>query len=450
MALNSGFFNSLNGDRKYDAEDFGKLFEGIITDGVFNNVGKKFEVTADGNNRVRVDTGRGWKSGVWFENDAPAAVALPVPEVGMNRVDSVVVKIDTTTRLATFEVVKGTPKTGSWAIPSVTSTSTVKRVRLANVRRWPGTSVVTRDHITNTVGDSQTPWITAPLKQVDFSNALDGVQKDLNAWMGQIGDVLSDNAELEIAANLVSIEEKLSLIDSPQNRNNFYRGKNLGTTFTLSQRDAIRTGTFDDLYVGDYWTGSNGVRYIIAHFNYFRGGMHPDSGAIRNKNHIVLIASPWVQTATQMFPAIGDNGYMYSQIRGILADVHAPTVQSFFKNATLEVVSDYAVGKAYRDGRKWTGDLISDKLMLMNELQVYGAHIHAVMNDSNTSRYKATFHTNQFALFRLYPAIKAVQGTWFLRDSAGNGYFSAVTSTGYAQELTPTYRATLRPFFAIS
>ena len=329
------------------------------------------------------------------------------------------------------------------------NTSTVKQVRLANIRRWPGSSTVTQSHITKTVGDSQTPWITAPLTKVDFSNALDSVQKDLNSWMGQIDDVLSDNAELEIASNLVSIEEKLSLIDSPQNRNNFYRGKNLGTTFTLSQRDAIRTGTFDDLYVGDYWTGSNGVRYVIAHFNYFRGGMHPDSGVIRNKNHIVLITSPWVQTATQMFPAIGDDGYIHSPIRTALRN-HAPTVQSFFKDATLEVVSDYAVGKAYRNGRMWTGDLISDKLMLMNELQVYGTYIHAAMNDMGAPRYKATFHTNQFALFRLFPEIRAVQGTWFLRDSVGRGYFAAVAATGYAREVSPTYSSNLRPFFAIS
>ena len=160
MALNSGFFNSLNGDRKYDARDFGKLFEGIITDGVFTNVGKRFEVTAGGNNLVYVDTGRGWKTGIWFENDAKTAVTLPVPEVGMNRVDSVVVNIDMNARSSTFEVVKGTPKAGSWDVPYVGSTSTVKRFRLANIRRRPGSSVVTQDLITKTVGTSETPWIT--------------------------------------------------------------------------------------------------------------------------------------------------------------------------------------------------------------------------------------------------------------------------------------------------
>lgn len=160
MALNSGFFNSLNGDRKYDAEDFGKLFEGIITDGVLKNVGNRFEVTAGGDNLVKVGTGRGWKSGIWFDNDSPSAVTLPSPEVGMNRVDAVVVKIDLNARLSTFEVVKGTPATGSWVIPSVHNTYTVKMVRLANVRRLPGNPAVIQSRITNTVGDSQTPWIT--------------------------------------------------------------------------------------------------------------------------------------------------------------------------------------------------------------------------------------------------------------------------------------------------
>lgn len=160
MALNSGFFNSLNGDRKYDARDFGKLFEGIITDGVFPNVGKRFEVTAGGDNLVYVDTGRGWKAGIWFENDAKTKVTLPVPEVGMNRVDSVVVSIDMNKRLSTFEVVKGTPKTGSWDVPYINNTSTVKRFRLANIRRVPGDPAVIRSRITNTVGTSETPWIT--------------------------------------------------------------------------------------------------------------------------------------------------------------------------------------------------------------------------------------------------------------------------------------------------
>ena len=39
MAFTYGFFNSLNGDRKYTAEQLSSIFDGLITDGVFDSIG---------------------------------------------------------------------------------------------------------------------------------------------------------------------------------------------------------------------------------------------------------------------------------------------------------------------------------------------------------------------------------------------------------------------------
>ena len=39
MALTYGFYNSLNGDRKYNAMDISRLFDGLIKDGVFMSIG---------------------------------------------------------------------------------------------------------------------------------------------------------------------------------------------------------------------------------------------------------------------------------------------------------------------------------------------------------------------------------------------------------------------------
>lgn len=44
MAVTSGFFNAVSGDRTYSAEQFGALFNGIITDGIFHAVGEAFRV----------------------------------------------------------------------------------------------------------------------------------------------------------------------------------------------------------------------------------------------------------------------------------------------------------------------------------------------------------------------------------------------------------------------
>ena len=50
--------------------------------------------------------------------------------------------------------------------------------------------------------------------------------------------------------------------------NGSYRGKYLGTSVTAEQYAAISAGTFEDLYIGDYWT-IGGVNYRIAAFDYY-------------------------------------------------------------------------------------------------------------------------------------------------------------------------------------
>lgn len=69
MALTYGFYNAelKDGkyDRSYDAEDFGAMFNGIITDGVFRSYGDAFKVTKTGNKTFSIGTGRAWLNGTW-------------------------------------------------------------------------------------------------------------------------------------------------------------------------------------------------------------------------------------------------------------------------------------------------------------------------------------------------------------------------------------------------
>lgn len=50
--------------------------------------------------------------------------------------------------------------------------------------------------------------------------------------------------------------------------NAVYRGKCLGGSVTDAQWAAISAGTFDDLYIGDYWTIGE-MNYRIAAFDYY-------------------------------------------------------------------------------------------------------------------------------------------------------------------------------------
>lgn len=66
--------------------------------------------------------------------------------------------------------------------------------------------------------------------------------------------------------------------------NSIYRGKYLGTSVTDEQYAAIRNGTFDDLYIGDWWT-IGGLNYVICDFDYYYSCNYPPVGV----HHIVVM-----------------------------------------------------------------------------------------------------------------------------------------------------------------
>ena len=70
MAFTCGFFNSQNGDRKYNAEQMASIFDGLIKDGVYDTVGDIFAVTPGTGMQVRVGSGRAWFAHTWNNNDA--------------------------------------------------------------------------------------------------------------------------------------------------------------------------------------------------------------------------------------------------------------------------------------------------------------------------------------------------------------------------------------------
>ena len=69
MSVSSGFFNSLNGDRKYNAAQMSAIFDGLIIDGVFASIGTAVAVKAAGGLTVNVGIGKSWFDHTWTVND---------------------------------------------------------------------------------------------------------------------------------------------------------------------------------------------------------------------------------------------------------------------------------------------------------------------------------------------------------------------------------------------
>ena len=111
MTVSSGFFNSKNHDRVYDAEQFSSIFDGIVTDGVFQGYGEAFNIVSypDASETVIVQTGRAWFDHTWTLNDSWMPITLDPPSTGATRYDAIVIDVDKTefVRANSIKVVKG-------------------------------------------------------------------------------------------------------------------------------------------------------------------------------------------------------------------------------------------------------------------------------------------------------------------------------------------------------
>lgn len=196
MSIKSGFFNSLNGDRKYNAEDMSEYFDGLITNGVYESIGDKLQVTAGDIMTVNVGTGRAMIDCHWIKNDAVLNLTIDPADVQLKRIDIVVVKLDLNERQITIEVVKGTPANVP-SLPKLDDTETVKYLWLAAVYVYPGTTKITQSIINDTRGTSLCPYVTGLIKQVDTSqlftqwqdacqNYYNSMTEEMNAYFEQM------------------------------------------------------------------------------------------------------------------------------------------------------------------------------------------------------------------------------------------------------------------------
>lgn len=171
MSVTSGFFNSVNGDRKYNAEQISAIFDGIINDGIFANIGTAFTVSASTNYDITVGIGRAWFNSTWIYNDAILPMTLEQPEVILDRIDAVVIEVDHTAavRAGNIKIVKGTPASTPQN-PTMTHTNYVNQYPLAYIYRTAGSSSITQSNITSRIGTSDAPYITGILQVQNIDN----------------------------------------------------------------------------------------------------------------------------------------------------------------------------------------------------------------------------------------------------------------------------------------
>lgn len=323
MSLTFGFYNAVNGDRTYDALDMSRFLDGLVCDGIYEHVGKKFEVKAKSGMNITVGTGRAWFQHTWTHLSAESA---STPDVGMTltvaaggasaRTDCVVLEVNTTNETSA----NGTPpRSNRIYILQNTPWYNVTRGTQEGVYRYPLAELsipanawsIEQVTIDNKLGKAYegtgivyTPIVTGVLETVDISAQLSSANQQIstavsavqtsgtnqfNSWFSgfrtssnaQVAGLMSryDDQLNTFYSNFVSgaDSELLALLNEALNQ-----ARNLrifsGDVPTASGEGLTLTGEFHNtttqtdfyppsrnLQTGDYLIGANGYLAKITH-----------------------------------------------------------------------------------------------------------------------------------------------------------------------------------------
>lgn len=181
MAEKSGFFNSINGDRRYKADFFAEYFSSFIGNGVFPNPSNALQVIASTNMSIIVKAGKAWINGYYYNNDTDLTLTLDTADGVLNRIDRVVLQFNTLNRAITAEIKKGVFASNA-VVPALQRDSNAYELALADIYIGKGILDITQSNITDLrLDNSKCGIVHGTIEQVDTTTLFNQYQ----TWLSE-------------------------------------------------------------------------------------------------------------------------------------------------------------------------------------------------------------------------------------------------------------------------
>ncbi len=194
MSITYGYFNSVNGDRRYNADQMSQYFKGLISNGVYANLGGSMAVIADGATMtVNVSTGRAVIDCRWIENDAAYPLTITQAHATLPRYTAVVVQLDSEERLIRITTKDGTPA----ETPTEPEIDSETELCLAMILVPAGSSMIIQSRVTDKRGTSLCLWVTGLITQLDTNQLFLQWQSLFDDWFDSLTEELNVNTFLK-------------------------------------------------------------------------------------------------------------------------------------------------------------------------------------------------------------------------------------------------------------
>lgn len=285
--------------------------------------------------------------------------------------------------------------------------------------------------------------------QLSNKPQINNVELDGNKTLDDFGiqpdsDDTLNTTDKTIVGAINEIEAIIPVFGNAGSHNSIFRGKNIGTQVTNKQYAAIQAGTFDDLYIGDYWV-IDGVNWRIAAFDYY----YNTGDTAFTKHHAVIVPDTSLyshnmnDTNTTVGAYVGSGMYTEgleqakTQIQNAFGASHVLSHRLLLANTTTN---------GYASSGEWKSSIVD----LMCENMVYGTMILSPMNNGTNIPYNYRVEKGQLPLFSMAPQYTFVRSqSYWLRDVVSASYFASANSVGYAAYYSASRANGVRPDFCI-
>ena len=207
------FFNDIDDDRVYFAEDFARHLAKYFTNGIFNN---ELKVLANNDMTITIQEGDANIEGYRYTNTGDLTKTIDTADGELKRIDNVVIRVDLTNRIISAQIIKGTFSDKPSA-PSLVRSSTVYDIKLAEVYIDNGITSITQSAIKDTRFDKNVCGnVVSTVETIDttdvynqlytkFEELIQQEQDTFTAWFNRIKNQLDSDAAGHLAAQINKI-----------------------------------------------------------------------------------------------------------------------------------------------------------------------------------------------------------------------------------------------------
>lgn len=288
----------------------------------------------------------------------------------------------------------------------------------------------------------------------------DKVQSDMDMNQKQInqlvvsGDSSPEAAQARVGATGITYASLKTRLDAeynlqvsksditPEQRRMIFRGKNLGNVLTTSQKTAIQNGSFDDLFLGDYWV-IGGRNWRIVDFNYW----HRCGDTSFNKHHLVIMPDSPLYNAQMNDTNTTVGGYVGSLMYTANLENAKTIIDSAFGSAVL-THREFLINTV-TNGYPSAGAWFDSTVELPNEIMIYGSLIHTPAGDGSIIVNCYTISKQQLALFSVAPKFVNIRASYWLRDVVSSSNFASMRYHGIAAYDNASGSIGVRPVFLV-